>query len=194
MIVETLAERWWSFALRGVAAILFGVLCFVSPGLSLAALIILYGSYALIDGVFRLVGAFRVRGIEQQWWVLALSGLFGILAGVVTFMWPALTAIALVYIIAAWSIVTGVFEIAAAIRLRKVIEGEWMLILGGVLSIAFGLLLAVYPATGALALLFWIGAYAVVVGVLWIALAFKLKGFAHPSGPRASVREPRFAD
>lgn len=124
-ITEVLARNWWTIALRGVVAIIFGVLAWVMPGITLAALVLLYGSYALVDGVFNVFAALSRRSGARPWWTMLLAGLVSIAAGLVTFFWPGLTAIALVYVIAAWAMVRGVFEIAAAVRLRKVITSEW---------------------------------------------------------------------
>jgi uncharacterized membrane protein HdeD (DUF308 family) len=176
MILGQLAQFWWVFLLRGVLALLFGILCFVAPGITLAVLVLLYGAYSLADGVVACIAAFARRppGAGFPWMVL-LIGLAGIGAGVVTFMYPGLTALLLLYFIAAWHVVRGLFEIAVAIQLRKEIQGEGWLIAGGVLSVVFGLLLFVSPGTGALALLWMIGLFAVLLGVILIALGFRLK-------------------
>jgi uncharacterized membrane protein HdeD (DUF308 family) len=175
MDVTALARNWWAVAIRGVAAIIFGLLTFFWPGVTLAALVILFGVYAIVDGVFNLIAAFRGRTEERPWWLLALEGLVSIGAGIVAFAMPGLTAVVFVYVIAIWAIITGVLEIVAAIRLRDEIEHEWWLVAGGVLSVVFGLLLVVAPGTGALAMVLWIGAYAIVFGVLLIGLAFRLR-------------------
>jgi uncharacterized membrane protein HdeD (DUF308 family) len=157
-----------------LAGILFGIITFISPAISLAALVLVFGAYAFADGVLSIVSAVRRRG-EGRWWMLLLEGLVGIAAGIVTLFWPGITAIALLYVIAAWAIVTGVLELIAAVRLRKEIRGEWLLALGGIASIAFGVLVALFPGPGALALVLWIGAYALVFGVLLVVLSFKLR-------------------
>ena len=176
MEVMILARNWGAIAIRGVAAILFGVLTFVVPGLTLTALVLLFGAYALVDGMFNIIAAVRRRAGDPPWWLLLLEGIVGVTAGVVTFVLPALTAATLVYIIAAWAIVTGVLEIVAAIRLRKEVKGEWLLILNGALSLLFGAVLLALPGAGLLVIVWWIGAYAIVFGILLIALAFKLRG------------------
>jgi uncharacterized membrane protein HdeD (DUF308 family) len=176
-MITAVAQNWWLLALRGVLAILFGIIAFVWPGITLLVLVLLFGAYALLDGVFSIVAAFSDRASKQRWWVLLLEGLLGIAAGIIAFLWPGMTAFALVYLIAAWAIITGVLEIAAAIRLRQEIEGEWLLALGGVASIIFGVLMVIWPGTGALALVWLIGAYAIVFGVLMIALAFRLRSW-----------------
>ena len=172
--VRAQAQNWWAFVVRGVVGIVFGVLTFVWPGLTLAALIILFGAYALVEGIFNVISAIRGVGAKPRW-LLAIEGVVSIAAGVVTFAWPGLTALVLAYVIAGWAIVTGALEIAAAIRLRERIQGEWALVVGGILSILFGLLMAAAPAAGALALVLWIGAYAVVFGALLVAVGLRLR-------------------
>lgn len=174
-MVYVLASKWWAVLLRGLAALLFGILTFVWPGISLTALVFLFGAYALVNGLFTVVAAFEAPQSYRHWWVLLLEGVFGVIAGVLSFVWPNITALVLLYLIAAWAVVTGAFEIAAAVRLRKVLTGEWLLALSGVLSVLFGALLAAWPGAGALAVLWLIGAYAVVLGVLLLTLAFKLR-------------------
>ena len=177
--LDSLTRNWWAVALRGLAGIFFGIITFVWPGISLAALVLLFGAYAFADGVLSIVSAVRRRGADR-WWLLLLHGIVGIGAGVVTLLWPGITALALLAVIAAWALVGGALQIAAAIRLRKVISGEWLLALGGVLSIALGVLLIVFPGPGALALVIWIGAYAFVFGILLLVLGFKLRGLRSP--------------
>jgi uncharacterized membrane protein HdeD (DUF308 family) len=177
--VDSLSRNWWAISLRGLAGILFGIITFFAPGISLAALVLLFGAYALVDGVLAIVSAVRRRGADR-WWLLLLEGLVGIAAGVLTFLWPAITAIALLYVIAAWALVTGAFEIGAAIRLRKAITGEWLLALSGIFSIGLGVLLVMFPGPGALAVVIWIGAYAFVFGALLFALGLRLRGLGSP--------------
>jgi len=167
------ANHWWAFGLRGLAAVLFGVLAFVMPGLTLTVLVLLWGAYALVDGVFALVAAFRITNDHR--WGLLLEGLVGIAAGLVTFFYPGITALVLLYIIAAWAIITGVLELVAAVRLRKVINNEWWLILSGIVSVLFGVVLVAAPGSGALAVVWLIGSYAIVFGVLLLALAVRLR-------------------
>jgi len=177
--LDSLTRNWWAVALRGLAGILFGIITFVLPGISLAALVLLFGAYAFADGVLSIVSAVRRRGADR-WWLLLLQGIVGIGAGVVTLLLPGITAIALLFVIAAWALVGGALQVAAAIRLRKVITGEWLLALSGVLSIALGVLLVLFPGPGALALVIWIGAYAFVFGFLLLVLGFKLRGLRSP--------------
>lgn len=183
MLVDVLARNWGSVALRGVVALLFGVLTLFNPGITLTTLVLLFGAFALVDGIFMVVGAITNRRGESRWVAWLIGGLIGIAAGVVTFFLPGLTAAALLGIVAAWAILLGAAEIAAAIRLRKVLTGEWALVLAGALAVAFGFLLIARPGLGALALVFWIGAYATVAGVLLLALAFRLRSWGrhHPA-------------
>jgi len=156
----------------------FGILAFMWPGLTLATLVLLYGAFALVDGVAAVIAAIRGGVPAPRWW-LALVGLCGIIVGVLTFAWPGITALVLLIFIAAWAIVMGLFEIVGAIRLRKEIDNEWMLILGGAVSVLFGILLLVQPGAGALALVWIIAFYAILFGILNIAFAFRLHGHEH---------------
>jgi uncharacterized membrane protein HdeD (DUF308 family) len=174
--VEALSRNWWLFLLRGLAGILFGIITFIAPAISLAALVLLFGAYAFADGVLAIVAAVRRRG-EARWGMLLLEGVAGIAVGVMTLFLPGITALTLLYLIAAWAIVTGVLELVAAVRLRKEIKGEWILALGGIASIAFGVLVALLPGAGALAIVIWIGAYALVFGVLLVVLSFRLRSW-----------------
>jgi uncharacterized membrane protein HdeD (DUF308 family) len=175
-MLRTLAQNWWALVLRGVCAVLFGVGAFAWPGITLAVLILLYGAYALIEGVLEVAWALMGRQAGSFPWGVLLAGLAGIAIGIVTFVSPGLTALALLYVIAAWAIVRGVFEIIAAIHLRKELENEWLLALSGLLSVALGVLLIAAPRAGALALLWWIGGFAIIAGILMIMLGMRLKG------------------
>jgi uncharacterized membrane protein HdeD (DUF308 family) len=180
--VDSLSRNWWIVLLRGVAGILFGIITLVAPEISLAALVLLFGAYAFADGVLAIVTAIRARGTTERWWMMLLEGVVGVAAGLVTLVWPGITTLVLLILIATWAILTGIFEIAAAIRLRRVIKGEWLLALGGGASVAFGVLLMFFPGAGALAVVLWIGAFALVFGVLFVALAFRLRSWGK-SGP-----------
>jgi uncharacterized membrane protein HdeD (DUF308 family) len=174
---HALAERWWTVALRGVAALIFGVLMLIRPGTGVFALVLLFGAYSLVDGAFSLVMAVRGARRGRRWGSLVFAGIAGIAAGLVAFLWPGITVLAFMLLIAAWAIVIGGAEIAAAIRLRKQIRGEWLLGLSGALSIALGISLFLFPAAGALTLAIWIGAWALVLGALLIGLGFKLRAW-----------------
>jgi len=182
--VASLANHWWAIALRGAIAILFGVLAAMMPKLTLYVLVLMFGGYALVEGVFTVVAAISQRRTEKHWWALLLEGLVSIVAGLIAIFMPGLTALWLVYLIAAWAIVTGVLAIAAAIRLRKVITGEWWLGLSGVLSVIFGFFIAIAPGAGALGLVLWIAAYAIIFGISLVALAFRLRNASHGGAGR----------
>ena len=184
-----LARNWWSLVIRGIAAILLGVVTFAWPGITLAALVLLYGAYALVDGVMAIIGAVRAVQSHERWGALLIEGIAGIVAAAITVAWPGITALALVFVIAAWAIVTGVFELVAAVRLRKYVTGEWLLALGGIASIAFGVLIIIAPLAGALVIALWVGAYTLVFGVLMIALGFRLRSWGKTphAGPSVAV-------
>ncbi len=176
-LANNLTERWWVFVVRGVIAVLFGILCFVQPELSLTTLVLMFGIYAIADGVLGVFVAVTGRKELEDWWVLLLWGLIGIAAGVLTFAAPSITALILLFYIAAWAVVSGVLQIALAIRLRKEIEGELFLILAGILSIGFGLILMARPGDGALAVIWIIGFYAVAHGITLAMLGNRLRSF-----------------
>ena len=175
-MLRTLAQNWWAILLRGICAVLFGLAAFMWSGVTLAVLVLLYGAYALADGVLAVLWALVKRPSGAFPWGVFLAGLAGIAFGVMTFLWPGLTALALLYLIAGWAIVRGIFEIIAAVHLRREIENEWLLGLSGLLSFVLGIFMILAPGAGALAVLWWIGAFAIVVGVLTIMLGYRLKG------------------
>lgn len=177
--VYVLVHNWWAMALRGVVALLFGLLAFFRPVASIAALILVFGCYAVANGLLTVFAAIANRHGEPHWASLLISGLLSIGAGVVTFVMPGVTAVALLYIIAAWAFVTGVAEIVTAVRLRRVVSDEWMLLLAGALSVLFAVVLVLRPGVGALAVVLWIGSYAILLGVLLLALAFRLRSWDH---------------
>jgi uncharacterized membrane protein HdeD (DUF308 family) len=177
-LASILSRGWWLLLLRGLAAIAFGVLTWSQPGISLAVLVLFFGAYSLVDGVLGVWTAIAGREHHEHWWVFLLEGLLGVGVGILTFFAPRVTAIALLFYIAIWAVGTGVLEIVAAVRLRKEIDGEWMLILAGLASVVFGVLLMAQPGAGALALIWLIGSYAIVFGVLLVLLAFKARSFA----------------
>lgn len=178
LMLHALARNWWLILLRGVAAIVFGVLTFIWPGVSLVTLVLLYGAYALADGVVALAAAIRGGSPAPRWW-LVVVGLLGIAAGLLTLVVPGITALMLLFFIAFWSIAIGAMQIAGAIRLRKEIDNEWLLIASGVISILFGVVLLVQPGVGALGLVLVIGAFAFVHGIALVMFALKLKNHAH---------------
>jgi uncharacterized membrane protein HdeD (DUF308 family) len=172
--VQALAKNWWLLLLRGIAAIIFGALAFAWPGITLLTLILFYGAYALADGVLAIIAAITGGAPAPRWW-LAIVGLLGIGAGLLTFLMPGVTAIVLLFFIAGWAIATGIFQIIGAIQLRREIDNEWLLILGGAISVLFGIGILMAPGAGALALLWVIGFYAIVEGIVFVALALRLK-------------------
>jgi uncharacterized membrane protein HdeD (DUF308 family) len=173
MLVDQLARHWWVIGLRGLAAIIFGILAFAWPGMTLAVLVLLFGVYAIVDGALGIMAA--IRGDTSHRILMGVEGVVSILAGVAAFAWPLITALVLLYIIAFWAIVTGILEIVAAFRLRQAITNELGLIIGGVLSVLFGIVLIAAPGAGALAVVFLIGAYAIVFGISLLALAWRLR-------------------
>jgi uncharacterized membrane protein HdeD (DUF308 family) len=180
-MLEALTRNWWAVALRGVFAVIFGLLALIWPGITILVLVALFGAYCLVDGVIAIGTAlfggaamFEGAAAGRRPW-LVVEGIAGVIAGIITFAWPNITTLALLWLIAFWALVTGVMEIVAAIRLRRELQGEWLLILSGALSVVFGILLIVWPASGALALVTLIAIYALIFGVALIALGFRLR-------------------
>jgi uncharacterized membrane protein HdeD (DUF308 family) len=169
--LHEVASHWWVLALRGALAVLFGIMAFAWPGVTMAVLVLLYGAYALADGLLA-----SIAGVKTRTWSLLGVGLLGIVAGVVTFIWPSITAIVLLYIIAFWAIFVGVFEIVTAIKLRKEMENEWLLIVSGIGFALLGLLLLFNPGAGALSVVWIIGTFAILFGIMLLLLAFRLRG------------------
>ena len=179
--MTSLTKNWWLVVLRGVLAVLFGLTAFLWPGLTGLVLVLMFGVYALADGVVAVATGLTHVKDTSRWWVFLLEGLIGIGAGIAALVWPGAVAVALIALIAAWAVLTGAFEIVAAIRLRREIDNEWFLLLGGLLSIGFGTLLVLQPAAGGLALVWVIGYYALAFGILLIVLGFRLKNHEFPS-------------
>jgi uncharacterized membrane protein HdeD (DUF308 family) len=170
-----LAQNWWAVALRGVFAVLFGLIALVVPGATILSLVLFFSAYMLVDGLFGIVSAVRAARQGERWGLLVLEGIANIAVGVIAFIWPGLTAVAFVLLLAAWSLVSGGLMLGAAFRLTKA-HGRWWLALGGIVSIVFGVLLVMAPVVGAVVLTWWLGAYALVFGVALLVLAFKLRG------------------
>ncbi len=173
-----LIDKWWVVSLRGVVAILFGILALVWPGMTLAALVLLFGAYAVVDGVFALFAAVGSEAKDRLWH--ALAGIAGIGLGVLTFVYPGITGLVLVYLIGMWAILTGVLEIVAGFELP--ISRDWLLALGGLLSVVFGVYVLFNPGSGALAIVWVIGGYAILFGIVLCVLAFRLRGLKQPAG------------
>jgi uncharacterized membrane protein HdeD (DUF308 family) len=178
--MDTWMEMWWTVALRAGAAIVLGIVAFALPGITLAAIVLLFGVYALIDGALALIAAVRELRIHGRWGVMMFEGLVGIAAGVIALLWPAIGALALTLLVAAWALSTGLLEVIMAIRLRRVISGEWLLLIGGVLSIVLAILVALFPGVGALAIIWWIGAYAIAYGIIMLTLALRIRHLGTP--------------
>jgi uncharacterized membrane protein HdeD (DUF308 family) len=171
------ARDWWVFAIRGIAALVFGALAFIWPETTLTVLVFLFGAYVLVDGVSLLVALVRGDPVARRHgWAVAIMGVLGIVAGVVTFVAPGLTALSLLYLVAFWAIATGTFQVIAAIQLRKELDNEFWMALGGVASIVFGALLVASPGTGLISLVWLVGIWAVVFGVSSLSLAYRLHG------------------
>jgi uncharacterized membrane protein HdeD (DUF308 family) len=186
-MVETLTRNWWMWLIRGIAAIIFGILAFRWPGATIVVIGILFGAYALVDGIFAIFATVRAAQTQQRWWPFLIEGIVGILIAAITFYDIRITLLALYLTIAAWAILTGIFEIVAAIQLRKHIANEIWLIVAGIASIAFGALMIYYPLAGALAIVWLIAAYAIVFGILMIAFALRLRGHVPtPAAPATS--------
>jgi uncharacterized membrane protein HdeD (DUF308 family) len=171
-----LARWWWTFILRGVIAIGFGILAFLAPGIGIGLLVGLFAAWALIDGVNSLLTGIRTRGQDRSWWIEVLEGVVGVVAGLLALLFPVFAADILILLIAAWAIVTGIFEIVLAVRLRRVITGEVWMALAGVASILFGVVIFLFPAAGALSIVWLIGSFAIAFGVFLVMLGWRLRG------------------
>jgi uncharacterized membrane protein HdeD (DUF308 family) len=173
-MLEKITHNWWLYALRGLVAVLFGILAFTRPEQALHTLVLLFGAYALVDGILAIVAGIASKRYFERWWAVLLEGVAGVVIGLLTFFLPGITTLALLYFIGAWALITGILEIVAAIQLRRVIKDEWMLILGGLFSILFSVLMFVFPVTGAVSVIWVIGIYAVFFGISEIIFAFRL--------------------
>ena len=173
-MVSVLVRNWWAFVIRGVLAILFGLIALFEPGVTMLSLVLVFAAYAVADGVFAIVSAVRAAKEGERWWPFALEGVVDIIAGAVAVMMPGLTVVVFVALIAAWAILTGAFMLAAAFRLDAD-HGRWWLLLGAIASIAYGVLLVIAPMIGAVVLTWWIGAYALVFGISLLIVAFRLR-------------------
>jgi uncharacterized membrane protein HdeD (DUF308 family) len=170
-----LFRNWWMLALRGMLTIVFGLLALIWPDTTKLVLVLLFGAFALVDGIFAVAVGIASYGYFERWWAVLLEGLTGIVIGILTFVWPNITALALLYFISAWAVITGIFEIVAAIKFRHVIPGEWAMIFNGILSVLLGALLCVFPAAGEVGLAWLIGIYAMTFGIMEMIFAFRLR-------------------
>ena len=184
------SRSWWLILLRGVVAILFGILALRHPGVTLAVLVLWFGVYALVDGAFSVFGAIAGWRHREDRWLLLLEGLIGIGAGIVTLQAPGITAVALLFFMAAWALATGVLRIIGAIRLRREISGEFWLILSGIAAVVFAFLVMERPAAGALAMVWMIGWFALLMGATLVLLAFKLRTFGRPGYTAGAAQPP----
>lgn len=175
-LVRVMADNWWVPLLRGIAAVLFGLMALIWPGLTVYALLIVFGAYAIFDGIMSIIIGFQRKSEDDRWWSWALDGFLSIVIGLMALFWPEATALAFVIWMAAWAVVAGIFRIIAAIRLRAEIEGEWALGLSGLLMVIWGVLMAMIPAAGLLSIAWLIGLFALLIGVVMIVLAFHLRG------------------
>lgn len=174
-MLEALTRNWWILVLRGVVAVVFAILLFVSPTSTLATIITLFGAFALVDGAFNAIGSLFTVGAYQGWWVSLLTGVAGIVAGLVVMTWRGLTALAVLWLIALWGIATGVLQVVAALRLRRYISGEWFMAAGGALSIVLGVLLLTWPNAAIVSLLWLVAAFALLFGFVLIALGLRVR-------------------
>jgi uncharacterized membrane protein HdeD (DUF308 family) len=173
-------DSWWAFVLRGVATMLFGAVALLVPEMAVSALALLFGAFAVVAGAFDIVAAVRKKVAEtERWWALLAAGVASIIAGAIALVWPGLAPMTLLYLLATCLLATGILEIAASVQLRKEIHGEWLLLLSGLMSAAFGLFLAAFPGGGLGVLFFWIGVYALPVGVLLVVLGVELRRYSH---------------
>lgn len=185
-MVRSLSQNWWLVVLRGVLAILFGVTAIIWPGITLLSLIVLFGVYAIVDGLVAIWTGFSRTKESARWWTFLVEGILNIGAGIAALVWPGLATLVFIYIIASWAVITGVLEIAAAVRLRHEITNEWFLALGGLLSIGLGILLFLQPAAGSLAIIWMIAGYALVFGILLVVLGIRLRNW-NASDPDTTV-------
>jgi len=178
-VTRQLASNWWALALRGVLSILVGVLALTKPGATLAALVLLIGAYMFVDGVFAIMASLRGMRTGDRWGWMLVEGILGIVAGIIVFRTPATGALVLLWLVAFWAITHGIAEIAAGIKLRKIIDNEWLLIIAGVLSLALGIYVLMRPGVGLLLLVTWVGVYALFAGILMLMLSLKIRKWSH---------------
>jgi uncharacterized membrane protein HdeD (DUF308 family) len=183
-LVNPLVRNWSLVLLRGLAGIIFGIVAFLRPGVAVATLILVFGAYAFLNGVLAIVALLGRREGGRPWPTLLVEAIVSLAAGLIALFRPGITAVGLLVVAAAWAFLMGIFEIMAAIRLRKLITGEWMLALSGVFSVALSVLLVAFPKAGLLTMIWWIGAYAIVFGVTLVALGLRLRSVGRSGGAR----------
>ena len=184
---QFVGRNWWVLLIRGLVSIVFGVLAFIWPGATLQALVLLIGAWFFVDGLFSIIGAIQHRNADRQWWLLLLEGLVGVLAGLAVAFFPGLSTLTLLYFFGGWSIITGILEIVAAIRLRKEIQGEIWMILGGLLSIVIGVFAFIAPVITALSLVTVLAVYALIFGIVLILLAFRARSWSNADSISATT-------
>ena len=185
VLLGAVARNWWLILIRGLAALAFGIMCFVWPAITLLALVLLWGIYALVDGASAIGW-----GVGSRWWSMVVVGVVSVLGGLIALFWPGITALALLYLIAAWAIVRGATEIAAAVYLRRQIHNEWALALAGAVSILFGVLVALYPGAGALSVVWLIGTFALIFGLVAVTLSLRLRSLQRDIRLRQAAARP----
>jgi uncharacterized membrane protein HdeD (DUF308 family) len=186
-MLGVLAQNWWAVAIRGVLAILFGLIALFMPGATMLSLVLLFAAYSFVDGVFAIISAVRAARRHERWGSLVFEGIVNIAVAAVAVLWPGITVLAFVFLVAFWALFTGGLELAAAFRLRTR-DGRWWLVLGGIVSLIYGALLVIAPLIGAVVLTWWIGAYALVFGVALLVLAFRLRSRQESHRPSRSAR------
>jgi uncharacterized membrane protein HdeD (DUF308 family) len=184
-----LCRNWWTLVLRGAVAVLLGLAALGWPEITLRVLVMLLGAYLLIDGAFGATGAIKERSSHRHWWIWLLEGVAGIVAGLIAMAWPGITAVALLYLFAAWALITGILEVIAAVVLRREISGEWLLVLAGAASIIFGIIAALRPQAGLVAVVWVVAVYAIAFGILLIILGVRLRSWAESMPNREQRRE-----
>jgi uncharacterized membrane protein HdeD (DUF308 family) len=184
---SVLADNWWAIAIRGVLAIVFAFIALFLPGATMLSLVLVFAAYAFADGVFGIIAAVRAARAHERWGLLVLEGVVNIVTAAIAILWPGITVVAFVLLVASWAILSGGLMLAAAFRLQ-IDHGRWWLALGGIASLIYGVLLVAAPAIGALVLTWWLGAYALIFGVSLIVLAFQLRQRRRGSGPDGAAQ------
>lgn len=187
-MIDILARNWWALALRGVVAIVIGLVAFLWPGITLAALVLLFAAYMLVDGVFAIIAGVRAAAHHERWWPFVIEGILDLAAGAIAALWPGIALLTFIYLAGFWAIFSGVALLAAAMRLRA--HGEWFLVLSGIVSLLWGVVVIFWPIAGEIALAWWIGAYAIIFGVFMLSFALRMRRRHHAgtAGPQPGLR------